>query len=58
MRHVRKDGMDELKKLEKDGDMGEDEARTGSDKVQKHTDDTIGIIDDALASKEKDIMQV
>ncbi|MCP4185694.1 MAG: ribosome recycling factor [Hyphomicrobiales bacterium] len=58
VRHVRKDGMDELKKMEKDGDMGEDESRSGSDKVQKHTDDTIAIIDESLATKEKEIMQV
>ena len=58
VRHVRKDGMDELKKLEKDHDMGEDEARTGSDQVQKHTDDTINMIDEKLSSKEKEIMQV
>lgn len=58
VRHVRKDGMDALKKMEKDGDMGEDESRSGSEKVQKHTDDTIAIIDEALATKEKEIMQV
>jgi ribosome recycling factor len=58
VRHVRKDGMDELKKLEKDGDMGEDESRSGSENVQKHTDDTIAIIDESLATKEKEIMQV
>jgi ribosome recycling factor len=58
VRHVRKDGMDELKKMEKDGDMGEDETRSGSEKVQKHTDDTIAIIDESLATKEKEIMQV
>jgi len=58
VRHVRKDGMDELKKMEKDGDMGEDESRSGSEKVQKHTDDTIAIIDEVLATKEKEIMQV
>ncbi len=58
VRHVRKDGMDDLKKLEKDGEIGEDESRTGADKVQKLTDDQINIIDDTLAQKEKDIMQV
>ena len=58
VRHVRKDGMDELKKLEKDHDMGEDEARSGADQVQKHTDDTISAIDETLGVKEKEIMQV
>lgn len=57
-RHVRKDGMDELKKSEKDGDIGEDESRTGSDQVQKITDDTIATIDETLAVKEKEIMTV
>ena len=58
VRHVRKDGMDELKKLEKNGDMSEDESRVGSDNVQKHTDETIAMIDEGLAAKEKEIMQV
>jgi ribosome recycling factor len=58
VRHVRKDGMDELKKLEKDGDMGEDESRTGSEKVQKLTDDTISLIEETIAQKETEIMTV
>ncbi len=58
VRHVRKDGMDELKKLEKDGEMGEDESRSGSDKVQKLTDETIGLIDETVAQKETEIMTV
>jgi ribosome recycling factor len=57
-RHVRRDGMDLLKKLEKDGHMSEDEVARQSDQVQKATDQTITEIDQALASKEKDIMQV
>ena len=57
-RHVRRDGMDALKKAEKDGDVGKDEARADSDKVQKATDGTIKRIDDMLAEKEKEIMQV
>ena len=40
-RHVRRDGMDMLKKAEKDGDISEDDIRMQSDKVQKLTDDTI-----------------
>ena len=58
VRHVRKDGMDELKKLEKSGDMGEDEMHSGSEKVQKHTDDAISKIDETLSQKETEIMQV
>jgi ribosome recycling factor len=57
-RHVRRDGMDLLKKLEKDGDMSEDEQVRSSDQVQKATDQTISEIDAALASKEKEILQV
>lgn len=57
-RHVRKDGMDALKKAEKDGDIGEDEAHTGSDKVQKITDNIITEIESALGQKETEIMQV
>ena len=58
VRHVRKDGMDGLKKQEKDGEIGEDELRTGSDNVQKSTDETIKLIDAALSQKESDIMKV
>lgn len=58
IRHVRRDGMDVLKKSEKDGDLGQDEARTLSDKVQKLTDDFINSVDSTVASKESEIMQV
>ncbi|MCQ0986870.1 ribosome recycling factor [Jiella marina] len=57
-RHVRRDGMDTLKKMEKGGDIGQDESRQMSDKVQKMTDDTIAEIDKLLSVKEGEIMQV
>ncbi|ODT07891.1 MAG: ribosome recycling factor [Mesorhizobium sp. SCN 65-20] len=57
-RHVRRDGMDALKKAEKDGDISQDDHRVQSDKVQKLTDDTINQIDSLLAGKEAEIMQV
>jgi len=57
-RHVRRDGLDLLKKLEKDGKMSEDDAARQSDLVQKATDQTIVEIDEALSAKEKEIMQV
>ena len=57
-RHVRRDGMETLKKLEKDGDMGQDDARQMSDRVQKITDETISEIDRTLSAKEAEIMQV
>jgi ribosome recycling factor len=58
VRNVRRDGMEALKKLEKDHKISEDEHRKRSDEVQKLTDQHIKLIDDALAQKEKEIMQV
>ncbi|MER9150273.1 ribosome recycling factor [Mesorhizobium opportunistum] len=57
-RHVRRDGMDFLKKAEKDGDISEDDHRKRSDQVQKLTDETISTIDHLLSDKEAEIMQV
>ncbi|MBO9098299.1 MULTISPECIES: ribosome recycling factor [Rhizobium] len=58
IRNVRRDGMDGLKKAEKDGALGQDETRAKSDRVQKMTDDSISDIDRLLIDKEKEIMQV
>jgi len=58
VRHVRRDGMDELKKAEKGGEIGQDESRIEADKVQKLTDDIISEIDKILAAKQEEIMQV
>ncbi len=58
VRHVRRDGMDLLKKLEKEGHVSEDEVARQSDQVQKATDQAIIDIDALLAGKEKEIMQV
>jgi len=58
VRNVRRDGMERLKRQEKDGKMSQDEHRTWSDKIQAMTDDTIKHIDGALAAKEKEIIQV
>jgi ribosome recycling factor len=58
IRYVRRDGMDVLKKSEKDGDMGQDDSRALSDKVQKLTDEYIASVDSTLAAKETEIMQV
>ena len=57
-RNVRRDGMDKLKHAEKDGDMSQDKHRDLSDDVQKMTDDAVSRIDDLLAKKEHDIMEV
>lgn len=58
IRNVRRDGMDRVKKLEKDGDISEDQQRNLSDDLQKLTDDLVKKVDESLASKEKDILQV
>jgi ribosome recycling factor len=58
VRHVRRDGMDLLKKFEKDGHHSLDDTRHQSDELQKLTDGTIKEIDALLASKEREIMQV
>ena len=58
VRNVRRDGMDQLKKMEKDGEIGEDEQRAHADDVQKITDAHIKRIDEALKAKEEEIMQV
>jgi ribosome recycling factor len=58
IRHVRRDGMDDLKKAEKDGVIGQDDSRAQSDRVQKMTDETISDVDRLLAEKEKEIMLV
>ena len=58
IRHVRRDGMDSIKKGEKDGDIGQDDARGMSDQVQKSTDEKIAEVDNIVAAKETEIMQV
>jgi ribosome recycling factor len=58
VRHVRRDGMDLLKKLEKDGHISKDDIERHSDQVQKATDQSVADIDAALVGKEKEIMQV
>ena len=58
VRHVRRDGLDVLKKLEKDGDISEDDGKRQADTVQKATDGTIGEIEALVVAKEKEIMQV
>jgi ribosome recycling factor len=58
VRNVRRDGMDALKKLEKDHKISQDEHRQRSDEVQKATDLHIKTVDEALAQKEKEIMHV
>jgi ribosome recycling factor len=58
VRHVRRDALDLLKKMKKDGILGEDDERRQEEQVQKATDESIGEVDQILATKEKEIMQV
>lgn len=58
VRNVRRDGMDSLKKMEKDSTIGQDEHRSSSAKVQELTDKFIKEIDEVLEAKEAEIMQV
>jgi ribosome recycling factor len=56
IRNVRRDEIDEIKKLEKDSEISKDEVHTFTQGVQKHTDEHIKKIDELLSAKEKDIM--
>ncbi|MCB1541809.1 MAG: ribosome recycling factor [Rhodoblastus sp.] len=58
IRHIRRDGLDILKKQLKDKAIGEDDEKRHETEVQKATDAAIGEVDQALATKEKEIMQV
>lgn len=58
VRNVRRDGMDSLKKMEKDGDISQDEHRGRGEDIQKLTDDHIKLVDELLETKEQEIMQV
>jgi ribosome recycling factor len=58
VRQVRRDAMEQLKKLEKDGKISEDDHTRMSDEVQKATDQTVSEVDRTLAVKEKEIMTV
>jgi len=58
VRHVRRDGLDVIKKLEKDHKLGKDEHDRDAGDVQKATDGTIAEIDQLLAAKEKEILTV
>ena len=58
VRNIRRDGMDSLKAMEKDGDISEDDHKRSADQVQKLTDEMVKKIDTMLSDKEKDIMTV
>jgi ribosome recycling factor len=58
VRHIRRDGMDLLKKMEKDHQISQDDHKRMDSEVQKATDQAIADIDQMLATKEKEIMTV
>ncbi|MEQ1706738.1 MAG: ribosome recycling factor [Terricaulis sp.] len=58
VRNVRRDAMDQLKKLEKDHAISQDEHKRLGEDVQKITDDHVKKVDDAVRHKEEEIMQV
>jgi len=57
VRNVRRDGMDQIKKADADG-MSEDEQKLYHDEIQELTDEAIRKVDQALATKQEEIMQV
>ena len=58
IRNIRKDSNDQIKKLEKDKDISEDEMKKGLEQIQKITDDNISNIESVLKTKEVDILKV
>ena len=58
VRNVRRDGIDVLKRREKDTDITQDQQRKLQQEIQHLTDDYIGRIDEALAQKDREILQV
>lgn len=58
IRNVRREGMDAIKLLEKEGDFSKDDAHRAGQDVQKETDAFIKTIDELLAKKEKDILTI
>ena len=58
LRNVRRHGMDELKKAEKNGDISKDEQHDFDSEIQEITDQFVKKVDDALLKKEQEIMQV
>lgn len=58
IRNIRRDANDDLKTLEKDKDISEDEQRVGEENIQKITNDFVKQIDELLAAKEKELLEV
>ncbi len=58
VRNVRRDGIDNVKKLEKNGDISEDESKGSQSEISKITDKFVKDIDSIVSNKEKEVMQV
>lgn len=58
VRNARRDAMGMLKELVKEKEISEDDERRGQDRVQKLTDDFVGRIEEMLASKESDLLEI
>ncbi len=58
VRNVRRDGIERFRKKEREGEISQDEQRAWSAEIQQLTDATVATIDDALSSKETEILQV
>ena len=58
VRNVRRDGMDKLKKMEKDGNLSQDDKHLYDEEIQSLTDQSGVQIDELLSKKEEEIMQV
>ena len=58
IRAIRRDGIEEAKKVQKDGDMTEDELKQAENEIQKLTDKSVEEIDKILENKEKEVMSV
>ncbi len=58
VRNVRRDGIEMLRRQEKDGELSQDQQRRQQQEIQRLTDEAIGRIDQALAQKDREILQV
>jgi ribosome recycling factor len=58
VRNVRRDGIELLRRQEKDGELSQDQQRRQQQEIQRLTDEVIGHIDQALAQKDREILQV
>ena len=58
VRNLRRDINDQVKKMEKNGELTEDDLKKGLDQIQKMTDDGVKRIDEAVAKKEKEVLEV